>query len=93
MSTSPPTRTSHPVAASEPIPSAPHMWELYNGHSDPTKEDRDVFAQRALQAVEAWEAGADASEKGGEGDVWIRPARDGMTIRTGPNGVDDDEYH
>ncbi|GAA6008037.1 MBL fold metallo-hydrolase [Rhodotorula paludigena] len=93
MSTSPPTRTSHPVTASESIPSAPYMWELYNGHPDPTKEDRDVFAQRALQAVEAWEAGADASEKGGEGDVRIRPARDGMTIRTGPNGVDDDEYN
>ncbi|GAA5909601.1 hypothetical protein JCM8208_007197 [Rhodotorula glutinis] len=95
LSTSPPRRTSLPVVEGEQVSPAPaSVWELYNGAADPTREDAGVFVERGLQAVEAWERGSAVDERGGEGDVWVRPAVDGMRIRVEGDDEErgDDEY-
>lgn len=48
--------------------------EVYRGF-DPVEEGYELFTQRALQAIEAWDGGRVAGER-----PWVRPAVDGMTI-------------
>ncbi|CEQ43162.1 SPOSA6832_05065, partial [Sporobolomyces salmonicolor] len=79
---------SAPSAA--PAPPGIPQWEMYNGHPDPTKEDEEVFAQRALQGIASWVE--EEGQAGTKGAVWVRPAVDGMTICVGRGSVWDDEY-
>ncbi|GAA5876705.1 hypothetical protein JCM1840_000767 [Sporobolomyces johnsonii] len=99
-------RSTHPrlprsAPSNAPAPPGIPQWEMYNGHPDPTREDVDVFAQRALQGIASWveeeegEAGGKPDDEGtrARGEVvWVRPAVDGMTISVGQDAVWDDEY-